>query len=211
MAITRRSLLRLAIAGAAMLAGGRNKAVAAVPCGTVVALSGQCFREAGGQRQPLKLGDRVDIADTIDAPAPGKLKLRMSDGSVIALAAGTRVTIAAYITGAGGERDTARLSLSGGLLRAIVAPGEHVNTFEVSTAVGTAAVRSTDWFIEMQPGAAEVGVLSGRVVLTSAATRQSVTIPARWGARLEAGRDPVPARIWSPAEFQAVAARTEVQ
>ena len=53
-------------------------------------------------------------------------------------------------------------------------------------------------------------MLSGTVGMTSAATGRSVTIPARWGARLEAGRDPVPARVWSPAEFQAVIARTDV-
>ena len=35
-------------------------------------------------------------------------------------------------------------------------------------------------------------------------------IPARWGARLEAGRDPVPPRVWSQAEFDAVIARTDV-
>jgi hypothetical protein len=37
-----------------------------------------------------------------------------------------------------------------------------------------------------------------------------VTIPSRWGARLEAGRDPVPARVWAPEEFQAVISRTDV-
>ena len=88
-------------------------------------------------------------------------------------------------------------------------PFAHALGFEVNTAVGTAAVRGTDWFIEASPGAAQVGVLEGSVSLTSAATRRTETIPARWGARLEAGRDPVPARVWSPAEFQAVIKEVE--
>jgi hypothetical protein len=46
--------------------------------------------------------------------------------------------------------------------------------------------------------------------MTSTATKHRETIPARWGARLEAGRDPVPPRVWSPAEFAAVTARTDV-
>jgi hypothetical protein len=135
----------------------------------------------------------------------------MSDGSVISLASGTQVTLAAYQTDASGQRQNAQLSLAQGLLRAVVSPVDHPSTFEVSTAVGTAAVRSTDWFIEAKPGSAQVGVLTGSVVLSSAATNaQSVAIPARWGARLEAGRDPVEARVWAPQEFQAVISRTDV-
>jgi len=134
----------------------------------------------------------------------------MADGSVVSLAAGTRMTVAAYQTGPGGERQNAQLALSGGLLRAVVSQVDHPASFEVSTAVGTAAVRSTDWFIEAKPGSAQVGVLTGSVSLTSRATGRSELIPSRWGARLEAGRDPVPARLWAPQEFQAVIARTDV-
>ena len=43
------------------------------------------------------------------------------------------------------------------------------------------------------------------------ATRRPVTIPARWGARLEVGRDPVQPRVWSAAEFDGVIARTDVK
>ena len=120
------------------------------------------------------------------------------------------MTIAAYQTDAGGQRQTAQLSLTQGLLRAVVSPVNHPSTFEVSTAVGTAAVRSTDWFVEAKPGSAQVGVLTGSVVLRSGATGREVTVPARWGARLEAGRDPVEARVWAPQEFQAVISRTDV-
>jgi hypothetical protein len=207
---TRRTLLRLTAAGAALVAGLRGRAQAGEPCGTVIGISGQCFAETGGQRIPLKLGDSLFTAATIDVSPTGKLKLRMSDGSVISLAPGTRVTLAAYKTAAGGRREGAQLSLGEGLLRAVVSPGERPGNFEVETAVGVAAVRSTDWFIEAKPGSAQVGVLSGTVTLTSNATGRAVTIPARWGARLEAGRDPVPARVWSPEEFQAAIARTDV-
>jgi hypothetical protein len=182
----------------------------AAGAGSVVGVVGQCIVQRDGRPTPLKLGDAVAVSDTIDVPADGKLKLRMSDGSVVSLAAGTRMTVAAYQTDAAGQRQNAQLSLSQGLIRAVVAPVAHPTTFEVSTAVGTAAVRSTDWFIEAKSGSAQVGVLSGSVVLNSGATHREVTIPARWGARLEAGRDPVEARVWAPQEFQAVITRTDV-
>ena len=200
---------RLTIIAAALLMLSAGIGLAA-PAGSVVGLSGTCFVESGGQRAPLRIGQQVQVTDTVDVAADGKLKLRMTDGSVISVAPGTRVTVSSYTTDAGGQRQDAKLSLAQGLLRAAVSPMGRPASFEVNTAVGTAAVRGTDWFIEALPGSAQVGVLEGSVSLTSAATRRTETIPARWGARLEAGRDPVPARVWSPAEFQAVITRTEV-
>jgi hypothetical protein len=71
-------------------------------------------------------------------------------------------------------------------------------------------VRSTDWFVEVQGAGMQVGVLTGSVDMRSRTTRRGVLIPARWGGRLEAGMDPVPPRVWSQAEFDAVIARTNV-
>jgi hypothetical protein len=198
------------ILAAALIGLSPTAGFAATGAGSVVGLAGQCVVQRDGRPSPLKLGDAVAVSDTIEVPADGKLKLRMSDGSVISLAPGTKMTVATYQTDSAGQRQNAQLSLSQGLIRAVVAPVDHPTTFEVSTAVGTAAVRSTDWFIEAKPGAAQVGVLSGSVVLQSGATHRDVTIPARWGARLEAGRDPVEARVWAPQEFQAVISRTDV-
>jgi len=204
----RRDLLMAAGATAAFLL--TPPACADAPAGSVVGVAGQCMVERGGGSAPLKLGDKVAVTDTVDVPADGKLKLRMSDGSIISLAAGTKLTIATYQTDASGQRQNVQLSLAQGLIRSVVAQVDHPSTFEVSTAVGTAGVRSTDWFIEAKPGSAQVGVLSGKVVLRSSTTGRQVDIPARWGARLEAGRDPVDARVWAPQEFQAVIARTDV-
>jgi hypothetical protein len=182
---------------------------AATQAGEVLALVGPCFVESGDRKAPLKLGDPVNIGDSVAVGAGAKLKLRMTDGSVIALAADSRVTIADYRAGAGQGRDT-RLSLDGGLLRAVVSSLDGASHFEVRTATGVAAVRGTDWFIEARPGSTQVGVLAGRVGLKSAATGHEVVIPARWGARLEAGRDPVPPRLWSQAEFDAFIGRTNI-
>ncbi len=159
----------------------------AAPAGTVVGLSGASVVESGGTRGAVKLGQPVQVGDTVEVPADGKLKLRMADGSVLSVAAGTRLTIAAYGVDGAGQRQEARLSLAQGLLRAVVAPVERPANFEVNTAVGTAAVRSTDWFVEGSATAMQIGVLTGSVEMTSAATKRRQLIPARWGARMEAG------------------------
>jgi hypothetical protein len=160
-------------------------------------------------RACLRLGDAVQVSDTVDVLAGSKLKLRMSDGSMISVGPGSSMTMASYSLDGAGRH--ANLLLTQGLLRIVVAPVRGSSIFEVSTAVGTASVRSgsVDWFINAQAGSAQVGVLVGNVDLTSAATGRSVSIPAHWGTRLEAGRDPVPPRNWTVAEFDAVTQSTE--
>jgi hypothetical protein len=182
----------------------------AAPAGSVVGLFGACVIEHAGGRAAVAMGQLVEVGDTVDIPPGGKLKLRMADGSVVSVASGSRVTVSAYGVDSAGQRQTARLALAQGLVRAVVAPVARPAGFEVDTAVGTAAVRSTDWFVEAAAGSMQVGVLTGSVQMTSRATGRGEVIPARWGARLETGRDPVPPRLWSAAEFAAVIARTNV-
>lgn len=206
----RRREIILAAGSAAIMRRSTPPAFADTSAAIVVGLVGNCGVVRGGRTTALKLGDLVATSDEVEVPADGKLKLRMSEGSILSLAGGTRISIVVYQTDPAGQRQNAQITLGQGLLRAVVAPVSQPAIFEVGTAVGTAAVRSTDWFIETEPGFAQVGVLSGVVVLRSAATGRAVTIPARWGTRLEAGRDPVEARVWTPEEFQAVILRTNV-
>jgi hypothetical protein len=182
---------------------------AADTAGTVIAIAGDCFVETGGKRTPLKMSDEVRVADTIDVPVDAKLKLRMKDGSILSVASGSQMTIAAYSIDADGKRHEAALSLTQGLLRSVVSPIDRPATFEVKTAVGAAGARSTDWFVEAQPGQMVVGVVAGTVVLKSAGTRAEVTIPAGSGASAAAGQDPTVPRVWRKAEFNALIARTD--
>jgi FecR protein len=202
-------LLRRMLLGIVLVVPWFDAATAATPAGSVVATSGQCFVEAEGKRTPLKLGDVVNVADILDVPADAKLKLRMNDGSILSVAAGSQMTITTYTIDADGKRHDVELSLAQGLMRAVVAPIDRPARFEVKTAIASAAVRSTDWFIEAQPGVVTAAVLVGSVALTGNASGGSVEIPARRGATAEAGHDPTPPRLWRQAEFNALIARTE--
>jgi hypothetical protein len=179
--------------------------------GTVVGINGQCFAETGGQQRALRIGDPIYIGDTVEVPAGAKLQLQMADGSVISLASGSRMTIDNFHIDTGGQQRNVRLTLPIGLLRAVVSPVGQPSVFEVDCAAGKAAVRMTDWFMDVQTQSVRVGVLEGNVILTSGATGRSVSIPARWGARLEAGLDPVAPRVWSTVEFADVIARTDLR
>jgi hypothetical protein len=178
-----------AIVGLMLWAG----AAAAAPAGTVIAVSGSYIDHG----RVLNRGDVVQVGDTLDVPAAGNLKLRMADGSVISVASDSRMSVANYDSAGSGR--AAKLLLARGLLRVT----SVARPFEVSTAVGTAAVGSdsADWFITAEAGLARVAVLFGIVDLTSNLTGESVSIPAHWGAKLEAGRAPVPPRVWNQMEF----------
>jgi hypothetical protein len=199
-------LLTLLIASGLLLGAA---ATSAAPAGAVIAAQGQCFSVSAGQEVPLRIGTAVGAGDTVQVPAGARLKLRMNDGSIISVASGSELAVRDYAADASGQRLNALLSLRSGLLRVLV-PNGPSGKFEIETPVGIAAVRSTDWFVLADSGSAQVGVLSGTVTLTSRATDRSVAIPARWGGRLEAGRDPVPPRLWSREEFDDVIAQTNV-
>jgi hypothetical protein len=204
------TLLPRVLLATMLVLGWCGAAWAADTAGTVVAISGPCFVEADGKRTPLKMGDPVHVTDTVDVMANAKLKLRMSDGSIVSAVGGSQMTIGDYAVDADGKRHAAQLSLVQGLLRAVVAPVDRSSTFEVKTAAGTAGVRSTDWFIEAEPGITTVAVQSGSVALTSGRTGAAVVIPAGSGASVSVGEDPTPPRVLRKAEFSALSARTDI-
>jgi hypothetical protein len=175
-------------------------AAAAMPAGTVIGVSGSCTDHG----RVLNRGDAVQIGDTLNVPASANLKLQMADGSVISIAPDSSISVKSYSIDGSGRN--VRLRLMGGALRAQVTSVTGPSTFEVSTAGGTASVGSApaDWFIKAQVDSAQVGVLAGTVDLTSIVTGQSVSVPAHWGTRLEAGLDPVLPRLWAQAEFDVV-------
>jgi hypothetical protein len=179
-------LASLAFAAALSLFG--EAASAAADAGKVLTFNNDCFVVAGDQRTALKIGDSVHVGDAIEVPNGAKLKLRMNDGSVLALASGTHLTIAAYGTDSAGQRDV-KLGLGSGLLRAIVAKVSQPSVFEVDTATSVAAVRATDWFIETGADQTTVDVLAGSVSFSALdakgnAAAGGVTIPARSGSEL---------------------------
>jgi hypothetical protein len=185
---------------------GIPSAIAAADAGEVVIFKGDCFKETGGQRSVLKLGDDVKVGDVVEVPAGAKLRLRMSDGSVLSLGSGSQMTIETYdVSGDGAKRD-AKLALATGLMRAMVSKVSEPSTFEVETAVGVGAARSTDWFVEADAQSTRVSVLDGSVSLAPNAPPSKtntgiVIIPPRSASELAARGTPTPPQPATQADF----------
>ena len=193
-------MLRGSVASGMLLSVGAQSAAVA---GTVAALTGRCTAHG----TPLQPGDAVPAGDTVVVPPDGNLKLQMADQSLILMAPGSSMTLSRY--DAGPDR-AVRLALAQGLVRLQVPAIPGASTFEVTTETSTAAMRSgaADWFVAVQSGAAQLGVLSGTVLLTSTGTGRSVSVPAHWGSRLEPGLSPTLPRAWAQVEFDGFIRRT---
>jgi hypothetical protein len=190
---------------------GAGGAFAAADAGEVIILRGECSKLTGDQRRVLKPGETVQVGDVVEVSAGAKLKLRMIDGSVVSLGSGSRMTVQAYDV-TGDEKRNAKLYLGTGLLHAIVRKVGQPSTFEVTTGVGVAAVRSTDWFVEAEPGNTRISVLDGTVSLApNAATGSaSVLIPPRSVSAVAARRPPTPPRPGTQAEFDRLIDSTNI-
>ena len=187
-------------------------AVAAPQAGTVLTLRGDCTAATGPDRRTLALGGPIYVGDAVETAGEARLKLRMIDGTIISVASGSKLTVTDYASQQGGDNRNVELSLVSGLLRSVVSKVAGPARFEVDTAAGVAAVRGTDWFVRiLEGGTTQVGVLTGRVELRSRATDRAVSIPAHWGAKLQAGKDPTPPRRWMDSEFADVIQRTNVE
>jgi hypothetical protein len=207
-----------ALAALALLFAGRP-AAAAADAGQVMTFNGECFVTAGDQRTPLKRGDTVHVGDVVEVPEDAKLKLLMSDGSVLALGSGSKMTIKNYDVDAAGDKRDAQLSLDSGLLRAVVTPASETSKFEIETATGVAAARSTDWFVEAAPDQMRVTVLEGTVAVARRDDKsqrpgkaaKDLLLTANYSSQIISGREPPKAVAWAPEGFQQLIDRTSVR
>jgi hypothetical protein len=184
--------------------------------GQVLTYNGECYVTSDGKRVKLSMGDAVHAGDVLEIPTDSKLKLQMADGSVLALGANSKMTIASYdVTTDGAHRDV-KLNLDSGIVRAVVSKMSQQSTFEVSTATGVAAARSTDWFVEYQQATTltDVSVLDGTVAFSGAGStdgRGAVLIPPMSGSDIVGKQQPTAPQPRSQAYFAALIDRTDVR
>ncbi len=181
---------------------------AAAPIGQVMAVKGSLFREAAGKREPLAAGAPVFALDTIVAEGDGKGKILLNDGSIVSVGENGRVTIAEY-QGAG-NRLTTRLNAQAGSIRLFVhqlLPGAH---FEVETETAVAAVRGTDWLVEVTPEQTSIALLQGVVAVhgKGAASSSEVVLQTPGdGTDIKRGEAPTAAKTWGAQRLATTLAR----
>ena len=129
-----------------------------------MAVRGAVFTESSGPLVPLTVQAPVHEKDAIVA-AEGKAKIALDDGTIISISENTRVRIREFRKAA--HAATTKLELVSGALRVFVAKVAPNGHFEIETETAMAAVRGTDWLVEVVPGRTSVALLHGRVAVTS--------------------------------------------
>jgi hypothetical protein len=172
-----------------------------VVVGSVMAVRGAVFRDTSGTQQPLLANAPVNLGDTI-VSAAGKAKIALDDGTIISVGENSRVRIAEYEKSAGNTK--ARLSLVSGALRSLVTKVTPAGKFEIETETAIAAVRGTDWVIEVTSAQTSVAVVEGAVGVSGREGQAQATVvldtPGQ-GTDVRRGAAPTPAVKWGAQRF----------
>lgn len=176
-------------------------AQAAEPIGQVLYQRGDATVDRDGATLPLAAGAPIHARDTVTTAGDGRLKIRLDDGTVFSVAGGTSVTVADRAA-----PDRERLSLTDGLVRAVVDPG---TPFTVTTPTAVAAVRGTDWMIEADDAnTTAVFVFTGTVTVRAAGRPDDqVVLTEGGGTDVAAGAAPTAPMLWGQARIDRFLAR----
>lgn len=126
----------------------------------VLALKGEAWSDG----QAIKPGDRLQAGAALRTGAPGRLRLRFEDGSVLVLGDRSELRLERYEQPAGGTRQ-ASLWLQLGLIGQSVRP-QPGGSWKVRTPSAVTAVRGTEFMVEVDEGhKTAVHVQSGEVAV----------------------------------------------
>jgi hypothetical protein len=212
MPVPRRLLAPALVLGLAL--GTASMAAAAEPAvGAVTGLKGTVLREQpGGARGPLALGDPVYVTDVIVTESGSKARIQLNSGSIISIGESARLGIGAY---QGTENQYAtRINPAAGALRVFVNRVLPGGRFEVETETAVAAVRGTDFVVDVTPEKSSVALLDGKVAVRGvAATAGNEVVLSRPGDGTDVPRGgaPSPVSTWGAQRFATTVARASFE
>ncbi len=114
---------------------------------------------------PIEAGQGIELGDIIRTKEDSKVEITFTDGTVIGVAANTKINIMDYLV-EGTERKRGLIKLSRGKLRAIVtkaSKGAKPGRFNVVTPTAITGVRGTDFFVFHSKGLTKLAVKEGSV------------------------------------------------
>src|SRR6185437_2621975 len=147
----------------AMLWATESRA-AEIIIGSVLAVRGEVFRGDDAKQLPLAAKAPVHLGDTIVSGA-GKAKIGLNDGTIISVGENTRIRLTMYQSTS--NNLTTRLNVWAGVLRLLVARVASGGHFEIESETAIAAVRGTDWLMDVTTDTTGVAIITGAVTVSS--------------------------------------------
>jgi hypothetical protein len=206
----RRDIAAICVVYGTMLGAASSGHAAELVIGSVLAVRGEVFRAGDAGQAPLAAKAPVHLGDTIVSGA-GKAKIGLNDGSIVSIGENTRLRLSTYQSTS--NDFTTRLSMLSGVLRAIVGRIVARGRFEIETETAIAAVRGTDWLVDVTSKGTAVAVVSGVVAVSSRGKPQTAVVldtPGR-GTDVAPGEEPHAPHAWPAQRFQTTLARASVE
>jgi hypothetical protein len=175
--------------------------------GRVLAVKGSVFHERGNSRTAATSGTLLQVGDMV-VSSDGRAKIQLNDGSILSLGENSRMRIGDYQ--GTGNNFTTRLTIDVGTLRALYNKTISEGRFEVETETAVAAVRGTDWLVEVTPARTSVALVEGEVAVSGKGSAAGVTVVLRSpGEGTDVNRDaaPTPVTRWGAARFDSLRTR----
>jgi hypothetical protein len=143
---------------------------AAGPVGFVAGVRGDAKLTRGQQIIEARIGLAVEQGDELSTGEKSRLKVLLSDDSVVALGSSSRLVLAEHLFSSKSKSRITRLKLLGGLMRALVqkSVGGVNADFQVASGTAVAGVRGTEFVLDATGQAPRLASLSGAVAWSSA-------------------------------------------
>ncbi|MBN2496887.1 MAG: FecR domain-containing protein [Deltaproteobacteria bacterium] len=182
------------------------------PVGFVALVRAPAQIARGEQAIDCRIGDPVLQGDVLQTGKRGRLKVLLSDDSVIALGSRSRLAVSSHLFAPGSGRRSTRLDLLGGRVRALVhraVAGEKAD-FELRCGTAIAGVRGTEFaLLADEPDALRLVAFSGEVAWRGAGGGKALRVAAGYGSRVGADGRIEPSRALAAAELQAIRRSTD--
>jgi hypothetical protein len=196
--LARRSLLRLAVAGASTFIVGAAHAQNADQAGSVEDVKGDAFAETGSERRQLQRTAPLFIKDKVGTGADARATLLLGKATTLRMGENTAVTIDRFLVSAGGE-----ITLQSGPILFDGPSGKA--PMQIRSAFGLIAVRGTRFFAGPSNNVFGVFVVRGSVSVSAAGKR--VLVRSGQGTNIaQPGAQPTPPAPWKPERVQAALA-----
>jgi hypothetical protein len=183
--------------------------------GHVMALEGQVtvLHQGKFAPEPLALRKPVFQEDIIETAAASKVRIALTDETVISLAERSRLELRQFSHEPQQQARAGRIAIASGVFRAILKEIMPQSAFEIITPTAVAAIRGTDLMGEVTQTSTAIVVLEGAVVVSNAQVRFRglTTLTPGMGTTVTSDEPPRTPTQWSEARIEALRRATTIQ
>jgi hypothetical protein len=183
--------------------------------GQVTALEGKAtvLRQGKFAPEPLTLQKPVFQEDIIETDRASKVRITLTDATVISLAEQSRLELKQFSHNARQQTRSGRLAVSLGVFRAILKEMIASPNFEVTTPTAVAAIRGTDLMGEVTADSTAMVVLEGTVAVSNIRPRfgGQASLTPGMGTTVRSDGPPSTPTKWSESRIEGLLRATTIQ